>query len=465
MWHESSAKFALSKQNNDSQDNLINPALIESVASESIGEALGFEAGDQLLSINGVRPRDLIDYKFLIVEEELNLEVLDASGTLHNIHLEKEPDDGLGLTFTDALFDGLNQCNNNCSFCFIDQQPSGHRTSLYLKDDDYRLSFLYGSYLTLTNLKQSDWKRIESQRLSPLFVSVHATDPELRARMLKNSRAGLLLDQLNWFAERNLQIHAQIVVCPGLNDGKALNQTLNDLAGFSKGDWPVVLSTAVVPVGLTRFRPENDGLIPVNVECACKVIKQVELLQKQFKEMIGSNFAWLSDEWYLIAGQPLPQRNAYEDLPQQENGVGSIRAFLEKMDIATATLPNKLQTPKTCSWVVGRIVEKSLVPATRRLNKIEGLTLHLYGLPSPYWGQEQVVTGLLTGEDLVKGLKKEDLGEQLLLPSLMLKQGQAVFLDDMSLEELRNALQIPIRIVNGADDIVAAAIEDLEKVL
>ncbi len=465
MWNESSAEIAFSVQNTESEPNAPNPALIESVASGSIGEELGFEPGDKLFSINGVRPRDLIDYRFLIVEEELDLEVIDASGHLHKINLEKEPDDGLGLTFTEALFDGLHQCNNRCPFCFIDQQPSGHRKSLYLKDDDYRLSFLYGSYLTLTNLKQSDWKRIESQRLSPLYVSVHATDPDLRARLLKNSRAGLLMDQLNWLSKRNLQIHAQIVVCPGINDGNALNQTLNDLAQYSKGDWPVVLSTAVVPVGLTRFRPENDGLVPVNVECACKVIKQVELLQKKFKKTTGSNFAWLSDEWYLISGKPLPTRSAYEDLPQQENGVGSIRAFLEQIDIATRNLPKKLRTPKTCSWIVGRIVEKSLIPASRRLNKIDGLTLHLYGLPSPYWGQEQVVTGLLTGDDLLKGLREADLGEQLLLPSVMLKEGQALFLDDMSIEELGNALQIPIRVVHGADDIVAAAIEDLDKVL
>ena len=183
----------------------------------------------------------------------------DPDGTLHVV-LEKDADEGLGLGFSEALFDGLRQCNNHCPFCFIDQQPPGRRDSLYLKDDDYRLSFLYGSYLTLTNLTGADWQRIEQQRLSPLYVSVHATDPELRSRLLINPRAGLLPEQLGWFAERQLQIHAQVVVCPGLNDGDALERTLRDLARFAAGDWPAVLSAAVVPVGLTRFRPAGDAL-------------------------------------------------------------------------------------------------------------------------------------------------------------------------------------------------------------
>ncbi len=460
MWNEATTDVKVPTPNTASRSGYINPAVIESVESDSIGEALGLEPGDKLISINGVKPRDIIDYKFLIVEEELVIEIKDADGQIHYVELEKELDEGLGITFTEALFDGLLQCNNKCPFCFIDQQPSGHRQSLYLKDDDYRLSFLYGSYLTLTNLKESDWQRIEQQRLSPLFVSVHATDPELRAELLRNKRAGLLMKQLCWFAERNLQIHAQVVVCPGINDGIALTHTLQDLANHAKGAWPTVLSTAVVPVGLTRFRPKDDGLKPVDIHCANQVINLVEALQQQFKATLDSHFVWLSDEWYLIAGQSLPIRDAYEDLPQQENGVGSIRTFLESMKAATSTLPKKLTKPKRYSWVVGQLVLQALTPICRKLNQIGGLTIQLYGLPSPYWGQEQVVTGLLTGEDLKKGLEGEDLGDELLLPSVMLKQDQAVFLDDMTLEQLRNALHVPIRIVHGADDIVAAIIQD-----
>ena len=458
MWNEPSAGIAVSALDPDSVSRQPQPAVVDCVEPGSIGEELGFEPGDQLLSINGVRPRDLIDYRYLCVEEELQLEVRDAAGQLHHVELEKDADDGLGLGFTEALFDGLRQCNNRCPFCFIDQQPPGRRGSLYLKDDDYRLSFLYGSYLTLTNLTEADWQRIEAQRLSPLYVSVHATDPDLRARLLDNPRAGLLLDQLAWFAERDLQIHAQVVVCPGLNDGEALERTLSDLSRFAGGEWPAVRSAAVVPVGLTRFRPADDGLVPVDPVSARDVIARVEARQAQYRKQLGTRFTWLSDEWYLIAGLPLPPRDEYEDLPQQENGVGSIRAFLEALDQATTDLPRRVLQPRRCSWVVGRIVEQALKPVTDRLNAVDGVSLLLHGLPSPYWGQDQVVTGLLTGRDLIDGLQGRDLGDELLLPSVMLRQGQPVFLDDMTLDALRAALPVPVRVVEGAADIVASVL-------
>jgi putative radical SAM enzyme (TIGR03279 family) len=284
---------------------------------------------------------------------------------------------------------------------------------------------------------------------------VHATEPELRSRLLVNPRAGLLLEQLQWFQQRDLQIHAQVVVCPGLNDGPALERTLRDLAGFAGGDWPAVLSAAVVPVGLTRFRPPGDGLVPVDRATARAVIALVEPLQAEFQQRLASRFAWLSDEWYLIAGLPLPPRASYEDLPQQENGVGSIRAFLEELDLATAELPLRVEPPRRLSWVVGQLVAEALLPVVRRLNAIEGLELILYGLPSPYWGQEQVVTGLLTGSDLLEGLRGRELGQQLLLPAVTLRQGEPVFLDDMPLAELEQALGIPIHRLGGAADLVA----------
>ncbi len=440
------------------------PAVVEQVEVGSIGEDLGFEPGDQLLSINGIRPRDLIDYRVLIVEEYLHLEIIDMNGELHELDIEKDPDEGLGLVFTEALFDGLKQCNNKCSFCFIDQQPSGHRKSLYFKDDDYRLSFLYGSYLTLTNLRDSDWKRILDQRLSPLFVSVHSTDPLVRAKLLNNKNAGFLYDQLKWFEKHDLQIHAQVVICPGLNDGESLERTIRDLSNFGQGTWPAVLSVAIVPVGLTRFRPKDDGLVPVDTTCARKVIAHVEKMQHQLQNQIGSRFVWLSDEWYLIARLPLPPRQEYEDFPQQENGVGSIRAFLEDMDEATLNLPEELSKPRTCSWVVGRLVQGALEPVCKRINAIRGLTLNLHGLSSPYWGQEQVVTGLLTGRDLLEGLKGLALGEELLLPSIMLRQGEHVFLDDMTLEELSSELNVSIKIVHGAADVVDSVMGDFQEI-
>ena len=438
--------------------NKIKPAVVSSIEEGSIGEELGFEVGDQLISINGVKPRDLIDYKFLIAEETLELKILDDKGKTHQIEIEKDQDDELGLAFTEALFDGLKQCNNRCPFCFIDQQPSGKRKSLYLKDDDYRLSFLYGSYLTLTNLSEQDWLRIDQQRLTPLFVSVHATEPSLRSQLLRNPNAIDLLKQLAWFAKKRIQIHAQIVVCPDINDGEALAKTINDLFSFGQGDFPVVLSVAVVPVGLTRFRPSDDGLIPVDAKCAINVINQVEPMQRNFFKSTGSRFAWLSDEWYLIAKKRLPKLTSYEDLPQKENGVGSIRSFLKSMDAATINLPKQIPQKRTCSWVVGKLVENELLKIHKRLNTINNFTLHLYGLPSPYWGQEQIVTGLLTGQDLIKGLKGKELGDELLLPSVMLRQGEKVFLDDMTLQELCSSLNVSIRIVHDAQDIVNKAL-------
>ncbi|AAZ58954.1 possible Fe-S oxidoreductase [Prochlorococcus marinus str. NATL2A] len=438
--------------------NKIKPAVVASIEEGSIGEELGFEVGDRLISINGVKPRDLIDYKFLMAEENIQLIILDEKDKQHTIDIEKDYDDELGLAFTEALFDGLKQCNNQCPFCFIDQQPPGKRKSLYLKDDDYRLSFLYGSYLTLTNLSKQDWERIEEQRLTPLFVSVHATDPSLRSKLLRNPKAIDLLNQLAWFSKKRIQIHAQIVVCPEINDGKALERTINDLYSFAQGDFPVVLSAAVVPVGLTRFRPSNDGLIPVDPVCATKVINQVEPMQRIFYKSTGSRFAWLSDEWYLIAKKALPSLNSYEDLPQKENGVGSIRSFLRAMDEATRDLPTKIDQKKTCSWVVGKLVENELQKPCKRINKINNFTLHLYGLPSPYWGQEQIVTGLLTGQDLIKGLRGKELGDELLIPSVMLRQGEKIFLDDMTLQELSLSLNVSVRIVHDAQDIVNKAL-------
>ena len=460
MWNEPSAGIAFVAESDQSGSvpRLPQPAVVASVEPGSIGEELGFEPGDRLLSINGRRPRDLIDLQFLVGEEILVLEVEDSDGTPHSVELEKDLDQGLGLEFTEALFDGLKQCNNACPFCFIDQQPPGKRRSLYLKDDDYRLSFLYGSYLTLTNLQESDWHRIEEQRLSPLYVSVHATDPQLRSRLLVNSRAGLLPDQLRWFAERKLQIHTQVVVCPGLNDGPALERTLTDLALHAQGAWPAVLSAAVVPVGLTRFRPAGDSLVPVDRACARRVIALVEPLQRQFQRRLGSHFAWLSDEWYLLAGIPLPPRDRYEDLPQQENGVGTIRAFLEALELATRSLPCHLDPPKRFSWVVGSLVAEALKPVVERLNCVSGLELILHGLPSPYWGQERVVTGLLTGSDLMEGLQDRDLGDALLLPAVMLRQGEALFLDDWRLEDLESRLPVPVHLLQGAADLVTVCL-------
>ncbi|BDI15059.1 radical SAM protein [Nostoc cf. commune SO-36] len=437
----------------------IHPARITKVLPDSIAAEIGFESGDAIVAINGTRPRDLIDYQFLCADEVLELEVLDATGKTHSLEIEKDYDQDLGLEFETALFDGLIQCNNRCPFCFIDQQPPGKRTSLYFKDDDYRLSFLYGSYLTLTNLPEREWQRIEQMRLSPLYVSIHATEPEVRIRLLKNPRAGQILQQLKWFQKRRLQIHAQVVVCPGINDGEHLEKTLKDLASFHTDEVPTVASVAVVPVGLTRFRPQEDELIPVTKEKAKEVISQVKMLTQQFRQQFGSSVAWLADEWFLIAGEELPSESEYEEYPQIDNGVGSIQLFIKQFAAAaTELLPPKVSPQRKLTWVVGNAVEKAFQPILQRLNSVEGLEVNMRALCSDYWGQKITVTGLLTGHDLLLNLQGQDLGEGILLPNVMLKHGELVFLDDMSIEELACKLETKILPVAGVEDLINTCI-------
>jgi putative radical SAM enzyme (TIGR03279 family) len=432
----------------------INPAEIESIEANSIAQEIGFESGDSIISINGKKPRDLIDYQILISDEILDISVLDKNHKIHNISIEKDQDENLGINFKDALFDSIKQCNNRCPFCFIDQQPSGKRKSLYIKDDDFRLSFLYGSYLTLTNLKTEEWERIAKQKLSPLFISVHATDPDTREKLLKNKKAGLILEQISWFEKNSIQIHAQIVVCPEINDGKILEKSILELSNFYKKTSQTVLSVAIVPVGLTKFRPENDGLKSISPEYAIKTIEHIERIQDSLQKSLGTRFCWLADEWYLIAGKNLPNYKTYENMPQESNGVGSIRSFLKTLSKKTVKLPQKLKKPIKVSWIVGKLVYESLIPIVKKLNLIDGLTINLYGLPSIYWGQDQVVTGLLTGEDLIHGLQDKDLGEIIYIPSIMLKLNTDLFLDDKKIKEVETQLSTKIHVLDDSNDII-----------
>ncbi len=429
----------------------LKPARISAVLPGSLAAEVGIQPGDALVSINGERPRDLIDYRFLIADEDLNLEILDSQGIPRTVELQKEIDADLGLEFETALFDGLIQCTNACPFCFIDQQPPEMRATLHLKDDDYRLSFLYGSYLTLTNLPAAEWDRIARMRISPLYVSVHATEPELRSRLLKNPRAGLILEQLAWFGEHRLQLHAQVVVCPGWNDAEHLTRTLLDLAAFypSQDGIPTVLSAAVVPVGLTRFRPPEDEMVPVDAAKAREVIRQVEALQTQFRQDLGSTFAWLADEWYLLAGEALPSEEHYEDYPQIGNGVGSLRLFLSQFE--QVSLPAGLPSPLKALWLVGNAVGQAFQPIVQRMNGIHNLQLTLLPIASQFWGQTLTVTGLLTGQDILNALKSlENLADYdvLLLPQVTLKDGER-FLDDLTWQELQAQVGIPVLRMDG----------------
>jgi len=454
VWQETNYKKNSHEILINNDVNKIKPAIIDSIEKKSIAQEVGFESGDAIISINGIKPRDLIDYQILISDEILEISVLDKNQEIHEITIEKDLDSNLGINFKDALFDSLKECNNKCPFCFIDQQPSGKRKSLYLKDDDYRLSFLYGSYLTLTNLKKSDWERISTQRLSPLFISVHATNPDIREQLLINKKARNILQQIEWFSENNIQIHAQIVVCPNLNDGEILKQSIADLSKFCSKKEKTVLSVAIVPVGLTKFRPIDDGLLQVNKEFANKIIHDIEDIQNMMQQKLGTRFCWLSDEWYLIAGKELPQYKTYEDMPQETNGVGTIRSFLKMLDVKTESLPKKIFKSREVSWIVGKLVYEALIPTCNKLNEIDGLKVNLYGLPSLYWGQDQVVTGLLTGEDLIQGLKDKTLGEAIFIPSMMLKVNSDLFLDDKKISDVEKALNTDIHVVDVANDII-----------
>ncbi len=442
-------------------ESTIRPVLITRILPDSIAAEVGLAAGDRLVAINGQSPRDLIDYQFFCADEFLELAILDRRGKTHTIEVEKDYDEDLGLEFDSALFDSLIQCTNKCPFCFIDQQPPGKRESLYFKDDDYRLSFLYGSYLTLTNLPQKEWDRIAAMRLSPLFVSVHATEPDVRSRLLKNDRAGRLMDQLAWFQSNDLQIHAQIVLCPGINDGEHLTRTLTDLAQFHRGDFPAVASAAVVPIGLTRFRPADDELTPVTREKAREVIAQVQALQTQFKSELGATFAWLADEWFLLAEQEVPPETHYEDYPQIGNGVGSIRQFIKQFEMAAAKRLPESVSPRRLVWVVGNAVELAFRPIVDRLNQVAGLDIRMVALNSDYWGQTMTVTGLLTGQDILAALGGQDLGDGIVLPSVMLKQGEAVFLDDMTVADLAADLGTRIWIADGVEGLLDRCCEPL----
>jgi putative radical SAM enzyme (TIGR03279 family) len=299
-------------------------------------------------------------------------------------------------------------------------------------------------------LSTKEWERIAEMRLSPLYVSVHATEPEVRSQLLKNNRAGQILDQIRWFQSHRLEIHAQVVLCPGINDGVHLDRTLRDLASFHHGEIPAVASVAVVPVGLTRFRPDLTELSPVTPEIARSIVLQVEALQQEFRAKFDSTFAWLADEWYLIAGMELPPSEYYEDYPQLGNGVGSIRRFIDEFaEEIEGWEITEISPPRTCTWVVGNAVENAFQPLVDRLNSISGLTVNLVALASQYWGQEMTVTGLLTGYDLLHQLPGRDLGDRILIPSVMLKHDEAKFLDDVTIGEIAEKLQVPLVPVSG----------------
>lgn len=447
---------------------------ISGVQAGSIAEELGIKVGDYLLSVNGREIHDVFDYRFQTAEECLTLEIESQSGERWSAEIEKPEEEDLGLDFDNPLMDEEKSCRNKCVFCFIDQLPPGMRKSLYYKDDDARLSFLFGNYITMTNLKDEEINRIIRYRMSPINVSVHTTNPELRVKMLNNRFAGDVLRRIRKFTDAGITVNSQIVLCPGLNDGEELDRTLRDLSELH----PQMHSISVVPVGLTRYREGLYPLEPFTRESAARVVDQVEYWQRDLCGKYGSRLVYLADEFYLMAGRPLPPYEDYEDFPQIENGVGMAASFIHETLEALSEIadgpdapkagksaPKETRTsrddsPKQVSVATGTLIH----PIMERLagaveERLPGLWLKVYPVENHFFGGQVSVTGLLTGHDLLRTLKDKDLGQALLLCRNMFRAGTEVLLDDMTRSDLERELKVPVRIVDNQG---ACFVESLE---
>lgn len=419
--------------------------IISGIQDGSIAQEVGIEPGDRLISMNGQSVRDVFDYRFLSADEQVLLMVMKPDGESLEIEIEKDEWEELGLIFEKPLMDEEKSCRNKCIFCFIDQLPEGMRSSLYYKDDDARLSFLYGNYVTMTNMDQAELERIVRYRMSPVNVSVHTTNPELRAHMLNNRFAGELVSKMKYLADNNIQLNAQIVLCRGINDGKELGTTLNDLAELL----PALNSISVVPVGLTRHRTKLPALLPFDSASAIEVITQISQWQKKFLEKTGSRKVYLSDEWYLMSGTDLPDYSHYEDFPQIENGVGMAAEFLQGFGEALKKCRKK-PVERTISLVTGVLAEKILKEAALMAEKsFPGLRVLVYPIKNNFFGDTVTVTGLLTGTDIREQLWGKPLGDTLLMPSNMFRSGTETLLDDISADEIGQALQVTTKKVNA----------------
>lgn len=420
--------------------------IISAVAPLSIAEGLGIKPGDVLMSINSSEVLDVFDYRIRELDGDFSLQIRRPDGTLKDFSIRKEANEELGLCFENPLMDDGRSCSNKCVFCFIDQLPRGMRESLYFKDDDLRLSFLTGNYVTLTNLDDKEYDRLLSYHLSPMNVSVHATDPEVRSRMMNNRFAGNLMERLKRAVSVNISVNCQIVLCPGLNDGSVLEQTLSDLLELGDG----LLSIAVVPVGLTRFRDTNGlpELKPFDCDSAQAVLDLVHKYQKDFLKTRGERLFFAADEFYIRAGRPIPSAKSYDGFPQLENGVGLLSARRDEINKGLANRKRRKNysgdTGKICSKKYWLISGTDAAPFCREvLTDVESFyhdTIEVIAVTNMFFGDKVTVTGLLTGGDILGALLEkaslEGKPDAVLLPDVTLKSGETVFLDDMTVEKL-----------------------------
>ena len=412
---------------------------ITQVEENSIGMELGVAPGDVLISVNGEEVEDVFDYRYLMQSEELTLLVRKPDGEEWELEIEKDPYEDLGIVFESGLMSEMKSCSNRCIFCFIDQMPKGMRETLYFKDDDSRLSFLQGNYITLTNMKPHDVERIIRYRLEPMNISVHTTDPELRVRMLRNRHAGEVLSYLEDFHKAGLRMNMQIVLCKGVNDGAALEKTLCDLYRF----FPVLESVSIVPVGLTRYREGLAALQQPDRADAVSVIRLVEAWQKKAYADHGLHFVHASDEFYILAGLPFPEEEIYDGYLQLENGVGMSRLFINEAEEEMADAVRCYQRHRT-SFASGMLPYPMLLGVSRKLAEKTGFGEDnlLYAVRNDFFGETITVSGLVTGKDLIKQLRGKDLGDLLLLPNCMFRSGEEVFLDDVTRAEVEKELGV-----------------------
>jgi len=433
--------------------------IVKEVLDGSIAQEMEIEPGDNILAVNDHSIEDIFDYQYLINDEYIELLVRKPDGEEWLLEIDKGYDEDLGIVFENSLMDNYKSCYNKCIFCFIDQNPKGMRDTIYFKDDDSRLSFLQGNYITLTNMKEKDIDRIIKYHLAPINISVHTTNPKLRCSMLNNRFAGAILEYIRKFYNAGIPMNGQVVLCKGVNDGEELWRTISDLMEFV----PVMESLSIVPVGLSDYRDGLFHLEPFTSEDASEVIDIIEHFQKKAYEKHGTHFVQASDEWYINAGREFPEAERYDGFIQLENGVGMVRLLMDEFEQEWDSIEGDDREYEV-SMVTGVLVYDSIKMLADRIpEKFPNVKLHLYKIINDFFGHRITVTGLLTGGDIIKQLTGKPLGNRLILPCNTLMADEPKFLDDITLDEFKDALQVDVCIVesSGADFIHSAIGDDI----
>ena len=432
--------------------------IIKTIEPGSIAEELELEPGDELLRVNGEIIEDVFDYHFQTNDTYLELTIRKKDGEEWDLEIEKEYDEEIGITFENEFMDQYRSCSNNCIFCFIDQMPPGMRPTLYFKDDDSRLSFLQGNYITLTNMSDHDIDRIIRYHLAPINISFQTTNPELRCKMLHNRFAGEALKKVDILYQGGIEMNGQIVLCRGVNDGEELERSIRDLTQYL----PLLRSVSVVPVGLSKYRDGLYPLEPFTKEEAKEVIRTIEKWQKKVYAEYGIHFIHAGDEWYLLAEEEVPEEERYDGYLQLENGVGMLRLLFNEFEEGYAKLESG-EHQEEISLATAKLAYPYLERMAKKMEeKYEGLKVHTYCIRNDFFGERITVSGLITGQDLIAQLKDKPLGDRLILPAVMFKSGEEVFLDDITKTQAEDALQIPINIVKSSGYDLVDAILDPE---